>query len=130
MRSNSTLLVLLLSISSIPAYSVTYDCKVTKKTNGEIDYAKGDLEKRKFSILLEETAKHATVSRCSFSSSENKVTCDKYAVDKIQEDKIVGIKKYYVFNAQFDFQLFSSLSGLENNGRGDISFSKCQVISP
>ena len=40
------------------------------------------------------------------------------------------IKKYYVFRSQFDVQVFSDLSFLENNGRGDIAYGKCEVVAP
>lgn len=81
-------------------------------------------------MKVEESGGGAFVSRCSFSPSANKVTCDRYQVDKVVFDENAKIKKYYVFRSQFDVQLFSDLSFIENNGRGDIAYGKCRVVAP
>lgn len=70
------------------------------------------------------------LGRCSFAQSANEVTCDYYEVDRIMHDDNVKIKKYYVLRSHFDVQIFSDLSFIENNGRGDIAFGKCVVTSP
>ncbi len=58
-------------------------------------------------------------------------------VDKITSDdintldgNIIHIKKYYVFKGQFDVQLYPDLTFIENNGRGDIAYGKCELTSP
>ena len=112
------------------AVAVEYDCKVGKKLEPEASYIAQQLEKRQFSVKIEEGGDGAVLSRCSFALSANKVTCDRYQVEKIVFDENVKIKKYYVFRSQFDVQLFPDLSFLENNGRGGIAFGKCRVVAP
>ena len=87
--------------------------------------SESELKKWMFSIKIYDTTK-PELERCSFSLSQNKVTCDKYQVDRVEVDKWVGIKKFYFFKGQFDVQLFSDLSFIENNGRGGVSYGKCE----
>ena len=110
--------------------AVEYGCKVTKKLDSEREYTAQQLSKGQFSVLIEEIRDSSFLSRCSFVSSEGKVTCDRYKVDRVSFDKYVNIKKYYVFDSHFDVQLFSNLTFVENNGRGGIAFGKCHVSAP
>ena len=110
--------------------AVEYGCKVTKKLDSEREYTAQQLSKSQFSVLIEEIRDSSFLSRCSFVSSEGKVTCDRYKVDRVSFDKYVNIKKYYVFDSHFDVQLFSNLTFIENNGRGDIAYGKCRITSP
>ena len=110
--------------------AVEYDCTVEKKFDSENSYTKEHINKSQFSVKVEEKNNASFLSRCSFSTSANKVTCDRYKVDKFVFDENVKIKKYYVFRSQFDVQLFSDLSFVENNGRGGIAYGKCKVIAP
>ena len=112
------------------AAAAEYDCKVTKKFDSENSYTAHQIEKGHFSVKVEESGGGAFVARCSFSPSASKVTCDRYQVDKVLFDENVKIKKYYVFRSQFDVQLFSDLSFIENNGRGGIAYGKCRVVAP
>lgn len=112
------------------AMAAEYDCKVANKVDSENTYTKHQIEKGQFSVKVEESGEGVFISRCSFSTSANKVTCDRYQVDKIVFDENVKIKKYYVFLSQFDVQLFSDLSFIENNGRGGIAYGKCRVVAP
>lgn len=112
------------------AAAAEYDCKVTKKVDSENSYTAHQIEKWHFSVKVEESGGDAFVSRCSFSPSADKVTCDRYQVDKVVFDENVKIKKYYLFRSQFDLQLFSNLSFIENNGRGGIAYGKCRVVAP
>jgi hypothetical protein len=107
-----------------------YDCKVGKKVESEATYTAHQIEKGQFSVKVEESGGGTFVSRCSLSQSANKVTCDRYQVDKVVFDENVKIKKYYVFRSQYDVQLFSDLSFVENNGRGGIAYGKCRVVAP
>jgi hypothetical protein len=107
-----------------------YDCKVAKKIDSENTYTSHQIEKGQFSVKIEESSAGAFASRCSFSPSANKVTCDRYQVDKVVFDEKVKIKKYYVFQSQYDVQLFSDLSFVENNGRGGVAYGKCRVVAP
>ena len=112
------------------AQAVEYECKVHKKLNQEMEYTTKQIEKGQFSVLIKEKGDKASLSRCSLATSKNKVTCDSYEVNKIIYDEHVNIKKYYVFRSQFDVQLFKNMTFIENNGRGDIAYGKCKVISP
>lgn len=111
-------------------YSVEYKCSVIKKINSEHEYTAKEISKGQFSVLIKENNDTSYLSRCSFVRSKNKVTCDRYEVNKISADKNLKIKKYYVFDSHFDVQLFSNLTFIENNGRGGIGFGKCQVVAP
>jgi hypothetical protein len=115
---------------SASALAVEYSCEVTRKVDAEREYASEQVAKLQFSNRVEELADGAYVSRCSFSSSAGKVTCDRYKMDRVSLDERVKIKKYYLFRSQFDFQLFPDLSFVENNGRGGISYGKCNLVSP
>jgi hypothetical protein len=70
------------------------------------------------------------IVRCSRSYTENKHVCDTYKTDRVENDINARIKKYYVFSAQYDIQVFRELSYIDNNGRGGMLFGKCKVISP
>lgn len=122
----------ILSALCMPGFAAAaeYDCKIEKKFEPEATYTAHQIEKGQFSVKVVESGGGALVSRCSFSPSANKVTCDRYPVDKVVFDEKVKIKKYYVFQSQFDVQLFSDLSFVENNGRGGIAYGKCRVIAP
>lgn len=116
----------------MPGFSAAadYHCKVEKKFDSENTYAAKQIEREQFSAKVEENGKDTFISRCSFGTSINKVTCDRYQVDKVVLDEKAKIRKYYVFRSQFDIQLFSDLSFVENNGRGGISYGKCRVAVP
>ena len=112
------------------AAAVEYDCKVAKKVDTAATYTARQLEKGQFSVKIEDSSGGAFVSRCSFTDSANKVTCDRYQVDRVEFDEKVKIKKYYVFRSQFDVQIFSDLSFVENNGRGGVGYGQCRVVAP
>ena len=79
---------------------------------------------------IKETPEVTILSRCSYSPSEGRESCDQYTVDHTVFDTNASIKKYYVFRSHFDVQLFSDLTMLENNGRGTVALGKCVVVSP
>ena len=118
--------------SLVPALAAAaeYDCTVEKKFDSENSYTQEHINKSQFSVKVEENSGGSFLSRCSFSTSANKVTCDRYKVDKVVFDENVKLKKYYVFRSQFDVQLFSNLSFVENNGRGGIAYGTCRVVAP
>lgn len=124
-----SIMVMLLGISAL-AHAVEYRCKVEKKFDFENVYSQAQIEKGQFSVLIEEKGVSAFLSRCSFTPSAQKITCDRYEVDKTMFDENVKIKKYYVLQSHFDVQVFSDLSFVENNGRGGIAFGKCSVVAP
>jgi hypothetical protein len=87
------------------------------------------MRRRQASVIIEDE-KVPFVERCSFAPSENKVTCDRYPIDRIEVDRNVNIKKFYLFRSQFDVQLFSNLTVVENNGRGGVAFGICTMVKP
>ncbi|MBU3606866.1 hypothetical protein [Polynucleobacter nymphae] len=109
------------------AYSASYDCTVTKKQDFDSNYSAVQIEKLKFSVKIHDIAQ-PKVERCSFQPSANRVTCDSYDIDRVEVDKYVSIKKFYVFKSQFDVQLFPDMTFLENNGRGGIAFGICKPL--
>lgn len=108
-------------------HSTTYDCKVTRKVGPENIVSDSELKKWKFSIKIHDISK-PELERCSYSTSVDKVTCDKHSVDKVETDKFVGIKKFYNFRSQFDVQLYPDMRFVENNGRGGISYGTCEKL--
>jgi hypothetical protein len=120
-------LFLLLLFQSFFVYSSTYDCKVTRKIGLDNIVSGGELKKWKFSVKIHDNSK-PELERCSFIPSQNKVTCDRYTVDRVEVDKFVGIKKFYYFTGQFDVQLYPDMKFVENNGRGGISYGMCEKL--
>ncbi|QWD76639.1 hypothetical protein ICV32_02960 [Polynucleobacter sp. MWH-UH24A] len=118
------IIFVLFSLSSSLVYSSTYDCRVTRKIGPENIVSDSELMKWKFSIKIYDITK-PELERCSFVPSQNKVTCDRYTVDRVETDKFVGIKKFYYFTGQFDVQLYPDMRFVENNGRGGISYGSC-----
>jgi hypothetical protein len=107
-----------------------YECRVSKKLDFDRSYSVEQIQKFQFSNKIEELGGEAWVSRCSFSPSVGKVTCDRLKMDRIATDPNVDIKKFYMFSAQFDLQLFPDLTFVENNGRGGVSYGTCTLTAP
>ncbi|WNG34168.1 hypothetical protein F0U61_11435 [Archangium violaceum] len=129
-RVRKVLFVLLIS-SSVTAVAADYRCTVERKVDfNNYEYTAAQLKKFKFSNLVEETEEGSFVSRCSFAPSKGEVTCDRYKVDRVDVDPSVKIKKLYVFRSQFNLQIFPSLDFIEDNGRGSVSYGRCQIIAP
>ena len=125
---------LILRLVANQAFAVEYYCEATKRINSENEYLEEDIMRFK----LEEVGNKAFLSRCSFSPSEGKETCDRYEVDHIERYPVtdgetlekVFIVKYYYFRGHLDFQIFPNMSFAENNGRKGIQFGKCRITSP
>lgn len=109
------------------ANAASYDCTVTKKLDFENIYQPAQMEKYKFSARIHDSDK-PKVDRCSIKPNDNKVTCDSYDIDRVEVDKHVGYKKFYLFKSQFDIQLFPDMRFVENNGRGGIAFGTCKLL--
>ncbi len=71
----------LLLISPL-VYSNSYDCKVTRKFDFQSEYTPSIIEKYQYSVKIKDTSK-PELERCSFTPSQNKVTCDIYSVNKV-----------------------------------------------
>ena len=108
-------------------YSSSYDCVVSRKTDFDNEIPSSIIQKYKYSVRIKDTPK-PELERCSFTPSEKRVTCDRYSVDRVEVDKFVGIKKFYYFTGQFDVQLYPDMKFVENNGRGGISYGKCEKL--
>jgi len=121
-----TLLISLLVTSSL-AHSASYDCTVTKKYDFVRSYTQAQLDSLKFSVRIHDSGK-PKVDRCSVKPSEGKLSCDTYDVDRVEVDKHVGYKKFYLFKSQFDVQLFPDMKFIENNGRGGIALGVCKPL--
>ena len=121
--------ILLLSLLMLSGYvySSTYECQVNRKIDFQNNYSQSEIEKFKYSVRIKDE-KNSELERCSFTPSEKKVTCDKYSVDRVGIDKFNGIKKFYYFTGQFDVQLYPDMRFVENNGRGGISYGKCERL--
>ena len=70
------------------AAATEYDCKVGKKVESETTYTAHQIEKGQFSVKVEESGGGDFVSRCSFSPSANKVTCDRYQCEQSVKDHL------------------------------------------
>lgn len=127
--------ILLLALFA-PAISHTlaaeYACPVERKLIGPSDgeYTPAQLAKSQFSVLIEDFQDQQYILRCSYAQSAGKVTCDRYKADRVEFDPHPKIKKYYYFRGQFDVQVFSDLSFIENNGRGSVAFGRCTLTAP
>ena len=130
MMKTKIVAIFVLAIMPTITQAVEYSCLITKKLSSEHVYTDQEISRGQFSVLIEENNDSSYLSRCSYVQSADKVTCDRYEVDKVSLDKNVNIKKYYVFRSHFDVQLFSDLTVIENNGRGGIAFGKCLVTTP
>ena len=120
-------ILVLLSLFPSIVYSSTYDCKVTRKFDFQGEMTSSIIQKYQYSVKIKDIPK-SEIERCSFTPSQNKVTCDRYTVDKVEVDKFVGIKKFYYFIGQFDVQLYPDMRFIENNGRGGISYGTCEKL--
>lgn len=125
-----SLLSVVIMLGSSVAFGVEYTCPISQKWDLGTAYSEDQLREMRASVRIVETSDGASLHRCSYSLSQREVTCDEYEVDRVEFDHNVGVKKYYVFRSQFDVQLFSSLTMIENNGRGGIAIGECSVTSP
>ena len=134
MKNNNLLfqfiLVCSFCLAASNVFAVTYYCEPTKRVDPEKEWSKEEIKKWKFSTKLEDMGDKAVITRCSFSSKANKVTCDSYKVDHIERTPSPDIKKYYYFKGQMDLQILSGLHYVENNGRETIRWGKCRITSP
>ena len=122
----------LLILLPVQVTATEYYCEATQKHDFGITYGEETIYQAKWATKVEELDNETFLSRCSmdYKPETPKITCDRYKVDKLIFDEISKIKKYYVFRAQFDFQIFPNMNSLENNGRGSIQYGKCKIVSP
>lgn len=106
-----------------------FKCPASKRVDAKKTYTAEQIEQGQFSTVLEDNPEGVFVSRCSFSESAGKVTCNRFKVDRVEYDENLKIRKFYVFNRQFNFQIFPDLSSLADNGRGGVQYGKCEFAS-
>jgi hypothetical protein len=118
-----------LLIAAWPAVALAadYRCKVGARFDPENISSNEEIEKDQFSILIEEKGESAFLSRCSLGDPQ--MTCERYKVDKVVFNESPKITKFYVFDSQFDVQLYSDLSFVENKGNGGMSFGRCSTVA-
>ena len=125
--SMKKIFILMGILISTNVFSSSYECVVNRKLDFQNSYSQSELDKFKYSVRIKDE-KIPELERCSFTPSEKKVTCDRYMVDRVEVDKFNGMKKFYYFTGQFDVQLFTDMRFVENNGRGGISYGKCEKL--
>lgn len=115
--------------TTLDSFSLTLYCTTIRKIERTQEYTKQQLEKYQFATKLEwYPNKESYLSRCGFSPLTKKIDCDRYLIDKIEEDPNVHIYKFYVFRSQFNFQLFPDFTSIEDNGRGGLAYQDCKLI--
>jgi hypothetical protein len=119
---NIIFIAMLFLIANAHAHAVTYECAAKFQNHMGIEVKDDDFVKKHkpFTRIVDEQ----TIQRCSISYMQKSLSCDTYNVDKVESDK--NIKKFYVFNSQYDIQIFADLSFIDNNGRGGMLFGKCK----
>jgi hypothetical protein len=115
-------------------FAATYRCDISRQAmigqDGKIEAAQQEMiKKRQQSVLIEDESE-AFVERCSFLERIGSVTCDRYRIDHVAVDRNINAKKFYLFRAQFDIQLYQNLTFIENNGRGGVTTGKCLMLKP
>ena len=112
---------------STASFGLTLECNVLNKYSSKGKYSKANLQKYNPSIKIEFSGDKYYVSRCSYETIANKITCDKHKMDKAVIDNFTSYIKLYHFSSQFDVQLFTDKSFVENNGRSSVSYGTCKV---
>lgn len=116
---------------SAQASAVVFDCRVEKKLDRSQTYSDEQLEQYRPRVLIDLRDDAAYLSRCSISMINGGIeTCDKYKSDYAAFDANVDVSKFYVFESQFNVQLFPDGAFVEDNGRGTISFGTCKESVP
>jgi hypothetical protein len=123
----SARLALIVLVLTSPSPPVVYRCEAARKIDPAGVWDPKRLRDGQWGVVIDDNDRGATVSRCGFARSVGKVTCDPYTVDKVEVDVFIDARKYYVFNSQYDVQVFSDLSFIENNGRGSITYGTCRM---
>jgi len=123
--------ILSISLSTIlistSSFGLTLECNVLNKFSNKGKYSQAHLDKYKPAVKIQFVDDKYYVSRCSYETIANKITCDKYKMDKAVVDDFTSHIKLYHFSSQFDVQLFSDKSFVENNGRTSVSYGNCKA---
>ncbi|OGT21544.1 MAG: hypothetical protein A2V90_06560 [Gammaproteobacteria bacterium RBG_16_57_12] len=68
------------------------------------------------------------ISRCTFSPEKNQDVCIRYRMDAYEYDRRRHIRKYFIKNPQYQFQMFNSLSFVEDDSIGITQYGRCLLI--
>ncbi len=68
-----------------------FRCDATRKIDPEGAWTVQRLREGDWHVLIEESASGSYISRCSFSPSQQRLTCDRYEVDRVERDPNVKI---------------------------------------
>ena len=117
----------------LEAFATTYVCTANFQSYMGIPTTDGDfVKKHKPFTKVVDTGTAFRIERCSISFITNLHNCDSYEADRYEIDinpvSNLKIKKFYVFSDQYDIQIFSNLSYIDNNGRGALLIGKCVVL--
>ena len=105
-RLKNHLFIIVLALP-IQSFALTYTCNTLKKVGSGHEYSKEELERYPFFTLLDTNEDNAVyISRCVY--IEKNLQCKKMKVDKVVHDAYVPITKFYVFEPQYNFQLFKA----------------------
>jgi len=118
--------------------AVEYNCIATMATDSSGEWSKEIIKKWTPSIKVKHYHRASklpsTISRCSYSQIEGKITCDTYPIDHYETSLVANglmfIDKFYYYRGQVDVQIFlktgeKSSDYIENNGRGTVYRGKC-----
>lgn len=121
------LLALLTVVLISPLVAPRLRCDATQKLDPGGSWSADRLRAGQWHVLLDDSTNPIVISRCSFATSQGRITCDDLQVDRIVED-VFGGRKYYVFSSQYDLQILPGNSFVENNGRESVTLGTCRVI--
>jgi len=120
------------------AQAVEYHCVATRAIDWSGEWSKEKIKKWTPSIIVKHYPRASklpsTISRCSYSQIEGKITCNTYPIDHYETSSVANelmfIDKFYYYRGQMDVQIFLNDGGeasdyIENNGRGTVYRGKC-----
>jgi hypothetical protein len=120
-----TAVVAAMAIVPNTAFAEDLECVVERKFNVQGERSAADLARWQFSVRIVQLPSSVVLQRCSWSSAQERITCDSYEADRVEVAPGSGIRKFYSFAHQFDVQVWPTGEFVENNGRGSIAFGTC-----
>ncbi len=120
-------LLSLILLSAVNVHAATFICTPSYQSRmgkliatSESDFVK---KHKPYTKIVEGST--VIIQRCSTPYVQNSSQCDSYEADRVEYDSNVQIRKYYVFKPQYDIQIFSDMSFIDNNGRGGFLVGTC-----
>jgi hypothetical protein len=136
---NRAILILGFLLLTGNAWAVEYHCFATSAVDSSGEWSKERIDKWVPSAIIKHygrsSLKPSTISRCSYSQIEGKITCDTYPIDHYETTAVANasmfIDKFYYYRGQVDVQIYLNTGEkvseyIENNGRGTIYWGKCK----